>query len=141
MKKFKFTIKGQQYDVEIKEFQDTNATIEVNGTSYDVDVHVEEVKSKTPQLVRKPVVRKPGEGEIAKKSGGAAYVVKAPLPGSIFKVNVAVGDSVSTGDNLLVMEAMKMENNILAEKAGTVKSIKVAVGDTVLQDDVLIEIG
>jgi len=139
MKKFKFTIRGQQYDVEIKDFEGSNAKIEVNGTSYDVDVHVEEKASKTPRLVRKPVVNKPGEGSI-KKSGVGASTVKAPLPGSIIKINIAVGDSINPGDTLLVMEAMKMENNVLAEKGGTVKAIKVAVGDSVLQDDVLVEI-
>ncbi len=139
MKKFKFTIRGQEYDVEIKDFEGSNAIIEVNGTSYDVDVHVTEKSSKTPRLVRKPVVNKPGEGSI-KKSGSGASTVKAPLPGSIIKINIAVGDSINPGDTLLVMEAMKMENNVLAEKGGTVKAIKVAVGDSVLQDDVLIEI-
>ncbi|PKQ63189.1 acetyl-CoA carboxylase biotin carboxyl carrier protein subunit [Labilibaculum filiforme] len=139
MKKFKFTIRGQEYDVEIKDFQGSNAKIEVNGTSYDVDVHVADKSSKTPRLVRKPVVNKPGEGNIKKGATGAS-TVKAPLPGSIIKINIAVGDSINPGDTLLVMEAMKMENNVLAEKGGTVKAIKVAVGDSVLQDDVLIEI-
>jgi len=139
MKKFKFTIKGQEFDVEIKEFQGTSASIEVNGTSYEVEVEVDEKVSKTPTLIRKAVTRKPGEGTI-KKSAAGASVVKAPLPGSIFKINVAVGDTITAGDTLLVMEAMKMENNVLAEKGGTVKAIKVAVGDAVLQDDVLIEL-
>ncbi|MFA8436371.1 MAG: biotin/lipoyl-containing protein [Marinifilaceae bacterium] len=140
MKKFKFTIKGQQYEVEIKDFEGTTAKIDVNGTIYDVEVEAEMKKAKTPTLVRKPVVTKPGEGKIA-KAGAGATVVKAPLPGSIFKINVAVGDTINPGDTLLVMEAMKMENNVLAEKGGTVKAIKVSVGDSVLQDDVLVEIG
>ncbi|WP_421918681.1 biotin/lipoyl-containing protein [Marinifilum sp.] len=139
MKKFKFTIRGQEYDVEIKDFEGSNAKIEVNGTSYDVDVHVEEKATKTPRLVRKPVVNKPGEGKI-QKGGAGAITIKAPLPGSIIKINVAVGDTINPGDTLLVMEAMKMENNVMAEKGGTVKAIKVGVGDSVLQDDVLIEI-
>lgn len=139
MKKFKFTIKGQDFDVDIKEIEGSNAQIEVNGTVYDVEIHAEEKTSKTPQLIRKPVVNKPGEGQIKKSAGGVS--VKAPLPGTIIKVDVAVGDAINAGDTLLVMEAMKMENNVLAEKPGTVKSIKVNVGDAVLQDDVLIEIG
>ncbi|RZT93488.1 biotin-dependent enzyme [Ancylomarina subtilis] len=138
MKKFKFTIRGQEFDVDIKEIEGKNAQIEVNGTVYDVEIEAKEKASKTPQLIRKPVVNKPGEGQIKKSSGGVS--VKAPLPGTIIKVGVAVGDSINAGDTLLVMEAMKMENNVLAEKAGTVKSIKVNVGDSVLQDDVLIEL-
>ena len=139
MKKFKFTIRGQEFDVDIKEIEGKNAQIEVNGTVYDVEIHAEEKTSKTPQLIRKPVINKPGEGQIKKTTGGVS--IKAPLPGTIIKVDVAVGDSINAGDTLLVMEAMKMENNVLAEKPGTVKSIKVNVGDAVLQDDVLIEIG
>jgi biotin carboxyl carrier protein len=139
MKKFKFTIRGQEYDVEIKEFQGSSAVIDVNGTNYDVDVHVQEKSSKTPRLVRKDVVNKPGEGKI-QKGGVGSSVVKAPLPGSIIKINIAVGDTINPGDTLLVMEAMKMENNVMAEKGGTVKAIKIKVGDSVLQDDVLVEI-
>ncbi len=139
MKKFKFTIRGQEFDVDIKEIEGSNAQIEVNGTVYDVEIQVDEKASKTPQLIRKPVINKPGEGQIKKSAGGVS--VKAPLPGTIIKVGVAVGDAINAGDTLLVMEAMKMENNVLAEKSGTVKAIKVNVGDAVLQDDVLIEIG
>jgi biotin carboxyl carrier protein len=139
MKKFDFTIKGNKYEVVVKDFEDNNAKIEVNGTSYEVEIHREVKATKTPRLQREAVVSKPGEGTIAKKSAGG-YTVKAPLPGSIFKLNVAVGDTIKKGDVLLIMEAMKMENNIMSEKDGVVKNIKVAVGDAVLQDDVLMEI-
>jgi biotin carboxyl carrier protein len=139
MKKFEFTIKGHKYEVLIKDFDDSIANIEVNGTSYEVEVHKEVKTTKTPKLMRQPVVSKPGEGTIAKKSSGL-FKVKAPLPGSIFKLNVTVGDSIKKGDVLLIMEAMKMENNIMSEKDGIVKAIKVAIGDAVLQEDVLMEL-
>ena len=90
--------------------------------------------------MRKPVVQQPGEGLIKKQQSGGGTTVKAPLPGTIFKINVAVGDQVKSGDKLLVMEAMKMENQILAEKDGQISVIKVKEGDAVLQDDVLLEI-
>ena len=140
MKKFKFTISGDEYDVNINDIEDNIAQIEVNGTKYEVEVKREVKTSKTPKLVRKPVVQQPGEGQIRKQqSGGAA--VKAPLPGTILKINVAVGDQIKAGQSLMVMEAMKMENQVLSEKDGEVKAIKVKEGDAVLQDDVLIEIG
>lgn len=139
MKKFEFTIKGHKYEVLVKDFDDNIANIEVNGTTYEVEVHKEVKTTKTPKLIRQPVVSKPGEGTIAKKSSGTIKV-KAPLPGSIFKLSVAVGDTIKKGDVLLIMEAMKMENNIMSEKDGVVKSIKVAVGDAVLQEDVLMEL-
>jgi biotin carboxyl carrier protein len=75
---------------------------------------------------------------VPQKATGAGAIV-APLPGNISKINVAVGDTVRPGNVLLIMEAMKMENNVLAVKAGVVKLIKVQVGDSVLQNDILIE--
>ncbi len=136
MKKFDFTIRGNKYKVEIKDIEDNIATLDVNGTSFEVEIHKEVKKAKTPKLVRKEVKLKPGEGLIKKTNKG--NVVKSPLPGNIFKIKVSVGDSVKKGDVLLIMEAMKMENNILAEKDGTIKEIKVKESDAVLQDDVLL---
>ena len=139
MKKYKFTIKGNQYEVKVNDFEDEVAQIEVNGTEYNVQIHREVKPVKTPRLVRKPVEHKPGEGSIQKSSSGAVILVKSPLPGNIFKIITSEGAVVKKGDNLLIMEAMKMENNILAEKDGVVKTIKVKLGDAVLQGDVLIE--
>jgi len=140
MKKFSFTIRGNKYDVHLKDLEENIAQLEVNGTNYEVEIHQEVKKTvKTPKLVRKEIQRKPGEGFITKKDGGKTIKVNAPLPGNIFKVLVNEGDTVKKGDVLLVMEAMKMENNVLAEKDGTVASVKVSVGDAVLQNDVLIE--
>ncbi len=139
MKNFEFTIKGHKYNVDIKSFEYNIAEIEVNGTPYTVEVHKEFKASKTPTLVRKTVVTPKGSDKI-QKSGGIASPVKAPLPGVIIQIFAKVGDSVSKGQNLLIMEAMKMENNVLSEKDGVVKSVKVATGDNVLQGDVLIEI-
>jgi len=100
---------------------------------------------KTPILVRKEVQTKPGENKItatpAPKSSGkvGANVLKAPLPGSIIRLEAKVGDTVKQGDLLLVMESMKMENNILSEKNGVVKFIAVEPGQAVMQDDILLE--
>jgi biotin carboxyl carrier protein len=141
MKKYKFTIRGNEYDVHIKDMEENIAEVDVNGTIYEVEINSEVKTSKTPKLIRKPVEKMPGEGEIRKKESTGKHAVTAPLPGTIIKLNVAVGDIVTEGQNLLVMEAMKMENQVQTGKGGEVISIKVNVGDTVLQDDVLIEIG
>jgi biotin carboxyl carrier protein len=141
MKKFKFKINGQQFDVEVNDFEEKLTVVSVNGTEYEVEVEHEVQKVKTPTLSRKAVVTKPGEGKIKKTAGAAGgFKVEAPLPGSIFKINVAVGDTVSEGDCLLIMEAMKMENNVLSEKSGTISAIKVNIGDSVLQNDILLTI-
>ena len=73
-------------------------------------------------------------------SSAAVSKIEAPLPGIILSVDVKEGDTVKAGDKLMVMEAMKMENAILAETNGVVKSIKVKIQDSVLQGDILAEI-
>lgn len=102
MKKYKFKINGQTYEVEIGEFDGNNAKVAVNGTAYDVEIEGEDKKTKTPVLARKPVVNKPGEGDIKKSADtGKAYKVSSPLPGTIKKINVSVGATVKAGDCLM----------------------------------------
>ena len=136
MKKFKFTIRGNEYEVHINSFEDNIAEIDVNGSVYKVEL--EQVKTtKTPKLVRsKPVPTK----ETKPKPAAGLSKIEAPLPGTIFKVNVKEGDTVKKGQTILVLEAMKMENNILAEKDGVINKVHVVEGDSVLQGDILAEI-
>lgn len=138
MKKFKFKIQGNPYEVEVKDFEENIAIVEVNGTSYQVEVEKQMLPTKTPILVRKPV--KPGKNakKIAQSSG--VTLVKAPLPGNIMQVSKKTDDVVKKGDFILMYEAMKMENKILAEKDGTIGKVHVTPGDAVLQGDVLFEI-
>jgi biotin carboxyl carrier protein len=142
MKKFKFTIGGDDFDVELTERESNLLRIEVNGTSYEVILKQGVVVSKTPILVRAevpPPTKK--ETRITKtitKTTNTA--VRSPLPGTIVTVLVREGDQVKLGQKLLTMEAMKMENNVIAGKDGIVRSINVKPGDSVLQNDVLLEI-
>ncbi len=143
MRKYKFTIRGNEYEVEIQNFENDIAELEVNGTPYTVEIHrdVKHKQTKTPRLVR-PSIPEPSrrdkkiKKDISKKSGN----VKAPLPGTIMSLAVKEGDEVKKGDKLLVMEAMKMENDVQAPRNGVVAKINVAPNDSVLQNDVLIEI-
>ena len=139
MKKFKFTIQGTQYDVELRSFEDSIAKIEVNGTCYNVEVHKEVKQQKTPVLVRKEVPQ-PHRRETKPKKSIGANTINAPLPGNIMQVFVSAGDEVKRGDKLLIYEAMKMENSVLAERDGSIAAVKVQVGDSVLEGDVLIEL-
>ena len=139
MKKFKFSIRGNNYEVEIKEFDEGIARLEVNGTPYKVEVQKDTQVSKTPVL-RRPAVARSKDAHVIKKTNGNIFKVKAPLPGNILQVIVKPGDQVKKDDKLLVYEAMKMENTLLSEKQGTVKEVKVSTGDSVLQEDLLLEI-
>lgn len=138
MKKFKFTIRGHDYDVEVQSLEGQVARVEVNGTKYKVEIHAEKKASKTPTLVRKEVPRAKDAHKIQK--GSSLHVVKAPLPGIIMNVLVKEGDEVTKGSKLLVYEAMKMENSLVSERDGIIKSVKVLAGDSILQGDVLLEI-
>ena len=138
MKRFKFTIRGHDYDVEVISLEGQVARVEVNGTKYKVEIQTEKQASKTPKLVRKDVPRAKDSHLI--KKDASIFLVKAPLPGIIMQLKVNVGDEVKRGDTLLVYEAMKMENNLASERDGKVKSIKVNAGDSILQGDVLLEI-
>ncbi|MEI7825437.1 MAG: biotin/lipoyl-containing protein [Chlorobiaceae bacterium] len=138
MRKYKFTISGNRYNVEIKSLEENNAEIEVNGTSYQVQLGQEIKRPQTPKLVRytPPTPLKPPQ----QLNTPGLSIVKAPLPGTIIALMVQPGSQVKREEPILVLEAMKMENNIFAEKAGTVKTVRVTVGDTVMQGDILIEI-
>lgn len=137
MKNYKFTISGNTYEVEILEIEGSLAKIEVNGTPYLVEIHHEVKPVKTPTLIR-PVLREP-QKTIDKKEGGPKVEIKAPLPGIIMQIFVRPGDKVAKGQKLLMMEAMKMENEIKAENDGEIISVKVNQGQSVLQEEVLIE--
>jgi len=146
MKKFKFTINGNQYETEVLSVEDNIAEIEVNGTFYKVEVDKTMKTTKTPKFVRPVAVPSTdSHPSVAKTSSPAgpkgAGSIKSPLPGVILEMFVREGDQVKMGQKLLMLEAMKMENNIEADKAGKVVSILKHKGDSVMEGDVLIIIG
>lgn len=137
MKSFKFTIQGNQYDVDVKSIEDNLAQVEVNGTNYEVEIHRQVPVTKTPKLIRNPVK---SPEPVHMSSGTKFLAVRTPLPGNILTISKKNGDTVSKGDIVLVYEAMKMENKILAEKDGIIRNMKINQGDNILQDDILFEI-
>jgi len=146
MKKFKFTINGNNYNTEIINVEDNIAEIEINGTSYSVEVDKEMRTVKTPKLVRSTVAPSTDhQPSTAKTSNPTAPkgtgTIKSPLPGVILDVFVKEGDVVKIGQKLLMLEAMKMENNIEADQPGKIISIAKKQGDSVMEGDVLMVIG
>jgi len=146
MKNFKFTIQGNKYDVNIINVEDNIAEIEVNGAVYKVEVDKVIAQTKTPRLVRSVAVPSTDTTPSQQKTSsptspkGAGFI-KSPLPGVILDIHVKEGQNVKVGTKLITLEAMKMENNINADKDGVIKSVKVKQGDSVLEGEVLIEIG
>ncbi|MBV2245580.1 MAG: biotin/lipoyl-binding protein [Lentimicrobium sp.] len=146
MKKYKFTINGNVYEVNIQNLEDNIAEVEVNGTLYSVTLDKTMQVSKTPRLVRSMSVPStdsaPSTAKTASPTGSkGAGTIKSPLPGVILDIYVKEGDTVTIGQKLIMLEAMKMENNISADKSGKVVSIKVNKNDAVMEGDVLIVIG
>ncbi len=122
--------------------------VSLNGKQYEVIVehHTANVTNVTPFVSE----RSPKESSIEQKQAehlgslgnppANSTAVKAPLPGTITKLNVKNGQNIKRGEILCILEAMKMENNIDSDREGTVKEIKVATGDSVLEGDVLLTI-
>ncbi len=136
MKKFKLTIGGKTYEVAAE--RDTadpaRLNITVDGEVHSVQIEEEEAPRQAAPRAR-PAAAPPRAG-----AGGGGKIL-APIPGTVFTVDVSEGDSVSAGDKLLVLEAMKMENVISADGDGTINAIHVKKGDKVGAGQLLMEIG
>ena len=141
MKEYKYTIEGNKYEVAINEVNGTTAKVTVNGAEYTVEW--EKPVEEKPVVKVKPAVAKPTAPTTPATAAPAAApvsgnAIKTPLPGVIIDVKVNVGDTVTKGQTVVVLEAMKMENNINADRDGKVTAIQVAKGDTVADGAVLI---
>ena len=136
MKEYKYTINGTKYEVAIGDIVENIATVTVNGEEFKVEME------KEPEPEKKKVVVKPA-AEAPKAAAGpvdAKNAIKAPLPGVIIDIKVAVGDEVKAGDTVIVLEAMKMANNLTTDRAGKVTAVCVGVGESVMEDTPLVVI-
>ena len=129
MKEFKFKIGGQDYAATVEDLKDGQMKVTVNGQTYQVEVPHK--KAKGPHVAIAPAA------PVAQKGG--TKNVNSELPGTVTKINVAAGQHVKRGEVLLVIEAMKMANDIISEVDGTVQRVAVTQGQSVNQGDVLVE--
>lgn len=164
MAKYEYKVKGVDYVVEIQDIEGNIANVTVNGIPFEVEMK-QPVKSS-----KQKVKLTDGQNNISASSvasagsaagsssaassaassdsassskqatSAAGKPVVAPLPGTINEIKVKVGDKVNTGDTVVVLEAMKMQNNIDAETSGTITSINVNKGDAVMEGDTLVTI-
>ena len=147
MRKYELSIGDNDYKAEVKEFTEDFARIVVNDIEYEVTLKEfgrKEVAAPRPveraAAPKAPAAPKETKRPVPVGVNGGAEGIRSPLPGLIVDVMVKEGDSVKAGQNMVVMEAMKMENQIQAPHDGTVKKVFVDKGDTVAEDDVLIEL-
>ncbi len=152
MNKYQYKVQGVDYEVEIAEVEGNIAKVNVNGIPFEVELQQPINAAKHPNIAKvkveapKPTAAAPvaaAAPAAAKPAApaGKGNPVKAPLPGTINQVNVKVGDIVGIGDVVVVLEAMKMQNNIESEYAGTVTSVAVSQGESVMEGAVMLTIG
>ena len=150
--KYEYKVKGVDYEVEIQDIEGNIANVTVNGIPFEVEMKqpvkaskqkvrlsddtapMTQVTATTETKTVEPVKAAPATPATNGKP------VTAPLPGTINDIKVKVGDQVKVGDTVVILEAMKMQNNIEAEVAGTIASINVNKGDAVMEGDTLVTI-
>lgn len=153
MKNYKFKINGNDYSVDIVNIEENKAQVEVNGKPFEVEMDMTGIKVPVapkaapvaaPAVAAAPVAAPaPAAAPAAAPApaaGGAGTPVKSPLPGTVLNIMVREGDTVTAGQHLILLEAMKMENNIDAPKAGRVTGIRVKDRDAVMEGDLLLTI-
>ena len=145
MKEYKYKINGNLYNVVIGDIEENIAHVEVNGTHYTVEMEKKPKAAPAPKPVVRPAA-KPAAAPAAAPApkpaaGGGKSGVKSPLPGVILDIKVKEGDEVKKGQTIVILEAMKMENSINADRDGKVTAINVSKGESVLEgtDLVIIE--
>ena len=152
--KYQYKVQGVDYEVEIAEVEGNIAKVNVNGIPFEVELQQPINAAKHPTLTHPRPLPVREESEVSQvqqpstplprregQGGGSGNPLKAPLPGTITSIQVKVGDTVAVGDVVVILEAMKMQNNIEAEHAGTVTAINVNPGDSVMEGSVLLTIG
>lgn len=150
MAKYEYKVKGVDYVVEIQDIEGNIANVTVNGIPFEVEMK-QPVKSSKQKVkltdgqnnISASSVASAGSDSASSSkqaTPAAGKPVVAPLPGTINEIKVKVGDKVNTGDTVVVLEAMKMQNSIDAETSGTITSINVNEGDAVMEGDTLVTI-
>lgn len=142
--KYQYTVKGVDYEVEIQDIEGNIANVTVNGIPFEVEMKQpvkagkQKVKLSGEQKESAPTATPTATATPAAAASGKPVV--APLPGTINEIKVKVGDKVNAGDTVVILEAMKMQNNIEAETSGTITGINVNKGDAVMEGDTLVTI-
>ena len=150
--KYQYKVQGVDYEVEIEEVEGNIAKVNVNGIPFEIELQQPINAAKHPNIVKPkvaapvvpaaaPVAIAAPKAAVKAPAAGNGNPLTAPLPGTITSVNVKVGESVIAGQVVVILEAMKMQNNIEAEQSGTVTAINVNPGDSVMEGAVMLTIG
>ena len=140
MKEYKFKINGKEYNVAIGQADGKLLSVNVNGADYQVELENAPAAAPLAATAAAPKAEVAAPAA-APKAAGAGLVVKSPRPGIIISVDVKEGQAVKRGQKVAVIEAMKMENDILAEADGTITAVHTRKGDSVLEGADIVTIG
>jgi glutaconyl-CoA/methylmalonyl-CoA decarboxylase subunit gamma len=132
MNKFSVKVNNQTFQVEIENINSRPVIAKVDGESFEVNILADEAA---------PAINTAQAASKATTQSAGANSITAPIPGVIISIKANVGDKVNPGDELCVLEAMKMNNAIRTTKAGTITAVLIAQGDHVQHGQVLFELG
>lgn len=149
MKEYRFKINGKEYNVAVNSVDGGNASVTVNGVDYNVEMEGGAPAGVQPQAApaapapaaAQASAPQPSQASASPKPAAGGKDIVSPLPGVIISVDVKEGAAVKRGQKVAVIEAMKMENEILADCDGTVTAVHVNKGDSVLEDAKIVTIG
>ena len=139
---YKIKVNGADYEVHIRKVEGTKALLTVNDMDFEVEV--EGLATNPTRMSHKPEPRLTAPqipiAQVGNVRTDSVYQLRSPLPGTILEMNVNEGDRIKPGQVLFMLEAMKMENNIEADREGVIEKIHRTTGDTVLEGDVILTI-
>lgn len=152
MRSFRVNISGNKYLVEVAGIEQSPIQVRVNGKAYDIEVEWQGAQAEatvTPEIVpsypvsepvlpatKRPLL--PPRPRLTDSERQAAAVMEAPMPGTIVEVKVRAGDVVERGDEICLLEAMKMRNSIKAARSGQIDEVLVTAGSKVAYGDLLV---
>lgn len=152
--KYQLEINKKNYDVTIKSVSENMARIVVNGESYDVRIGKSpdrSIAAVQPAITQSSTVQSDLPAPVTEAAPAVSHLpiagpvegerILAPIPGLILDIKVAVGETITAGQSVAIIEAMKMENSIVAHVSGTVRDIRVQKGSQVSTNDVIMIIG
>lgn len=136
MKKFLITVNGNQYEVDVDDITDTSVT---NITRSMEKVTKQQPENSKETIIEKPEIKKPAQQAPAAKKAGTE-IISCPMPGTILKVPVKIGQEVKKSQVLCILEAMKMENEIVSPRDGVIADVMATTGSSVNAGDPLVSL-
>ena len=139
MKSYRIKIYGRSYNIEIEDAHATPVHVSVDGKPYEVSIEKLQTDFPTTLRTEKNSIAKPSVTAPFKPPAFYGQIIIAPMPGKITEIKINTGDNVTRGQELCILEAMKMKNSIKSPRDGAIASVRINEGQTVAYGDTLFE--